>query len=168
MNLRIANRASRFSWIPLSLVVILVITACSSGGMTSSSSPSTTQPKATGTQPPAIAHLAAGPITYVAMGASDAVGVGSNQPGSQGYVPLIAAHLPKGSHLLNLGISGIHVHEALTQELPLALSTSPDLVTIWLVANDFVGGVSYNDYIHDLNTLLGQLRTNTRATLVMP
>jgi len=40
-------------------------------------------------------------------------------------------------------------------------------VTIWLVANDFVGGVSYNDYIHDLNILLGQLRTNTRATLVM-
>ena len=30
-----------------------------------------------------------------------------------------------------------------------------------------MGGVSYNDYIHDLNTLLGQLRTNTRATLVM-
>src|SRR6059058_41042 len=95
MNLRIANRASRFSWILLLLVVILVITACSSGGTTSSSSPSTTQPKATGTQPPAIAHLADGPITYVAMGASDAVGVGSNQPGAQLKLPQVDRAAPQ-------------------------------------------------------------------------
>ena len=167
MNARILDRASRFSWIPLLLVVILVITACSSGGTTSGSSPSTTQPKATGTQPPAIAHLADGPITYVAMGASDAVGVGSNQPGAQGYVPLVAVHLPKGSHMVNLGISGIRLHEALSEELPIALSTSPKLVTVWLVANDFVGGVSYEAYIQDLNTLLAQLHANTHASLVM-
>ncbi len=41
----------------------------------------------------------------------------------------------------------------------------PGLVTIWLVANDFVGGVSYSAYIHDLNSLLAQLRTNTHAQL---
>src|SRR6266567_3658704 len=167
MNLRIANRASRFSWILLLLVVILVITACSSGGTTSSSSPSTTQPKATGTQPPAIAHLADRPLTYVAMGASDAVGVGSDQPGSQGYVPLVAAHLPKGSRLINLGVSGIQLHAALTEELPLALSIAPKLVTIWLVANDFVGGISYSTYIGDLNTLLQQLYAKTHARVAM-
>ena len=106
-------------------------------------------------------------ITYVALGASDAVGVGSNAPGSQGYVPLVAAHLPKGSRLINLGVSGIRLHEALTEELPLAISTSPDLVTIWLVANDFVGDVSYNAYMRDLNTLLQQLHTRTHARIVM-
>ncbi len=111
--------------------------------------------------------LPTGPVTYVALGASDAVGIGSNFPGSQGYVPLVAAHLPKGSHLINLGISGIHLHEALTEELPLALTTSPNLVTIWLVANDFVAGVSYGDYVHDLNTLLQQLHTGTHARIVM-
>jgi acyl-CoA thioesterase I len=167
MNAHISNRASRFSWIPLLLVVILLSTACSSDGTTSSNSPSTTQPKATGTQLPAIVHLATGPITYIAMGASDAVGVGSNQPGAQGYVPLVATHLPKGSHMVNLGISGIRLHEALSQELPIALSTSPELITVWLVANDFVGGVSYEAYIHDLNTLLAQLHTSTHASLVM-
>jgi hypothetical protein len=41
----------------------------------------------------------------------------------------------------------------------------PGLVTIWLVANDFVGGVSYSAYIHDLNSLLAQLRANTHAQL---
>ena len=112
-------------------------------------------------------HIPAGPITYVALGASDAVGVGSNQPGSQGYVPLVAAYLPKGSHLVNLGISGERLHNALAEELPIALSTSPGLVTVWLVANDFVGGVSYDAYIHDLNILLGDLNANTHASLVM-
>jgi acyl-CoA thioesterase-1 len=107
------------------------------------------------------------PITYVALGASDAVGVGSDTPGSQGYVPLISSRLPKGSHALNLGISGIHLHEALNEELPLALNTSPQLITIWLVANDFVGGVGYQSYISDLSNLLAQLHARTNARIIM-
>ena len=107
------------------------------------------------------------PLVYVALGASDAVGVGSDTPVSQGYVPLLAAHLPKGSHTLDLGVNGIHLREALTAELPLALSTSPDLITIWLVTNDFIGGVVYNDYMQDLATLLSHLRSGTRARIFM-
>ncbi|GCF09064.1 hypothetical protein KDI_26280 [Dictyobacter arantiisoli] len=95
------------------------------------------------------------------------MGVGSNQPGSQGYVPLITDHLSHDSHTLNLGISGIKIHAALQQELPLALSTNPQLITIWLVTNDFIGGVPYASYMQDLNTLLNQLRTSTQARIVM-
>ncbi|HLH61373.1 MAG TPA: GDSL-type esterase/lipase family protein [Ktedonobacteraceae bacterium] len=155
----------------LSIVVLLlclVLSACAAGGSpkaVSTTHSSSTAPAATAqpTQRQAFQQ----PITYVALGASDAVGVGSNVPGSQGYVPLIAAHLPKGSHLINLGVSGIRLHDALVEELPLAISTSPDLVTIWLVANDFVGGVTYDAYIQDLNTLLQQLHTRTHARLIM-
>jgi lysophospholipase L1-like esterase len=107
------------------------------------------------------------PIVYVAMGASDAVGVGSNQPGSQGYVPLLAGRLPKGSHVVNLGISGIRLHEAMQKELPVALSVGPKLITIWLVANDFVGGVPYDSYMQDLDSLLKQLHNGTSAKIVM-
>src|ERR1700719_4718001 len=57
--------------------------------------------------------IADGPVTYVALGASDAVGVGSSKPGMQGYVPLISQRLPKGSRLVNLGISGVRLHQAL-------------------------------------------------------
>src|SRR5712691_5505079 len=162
MNTR--TPAYRFSWLLL-LIVALLSSACATTGSTSDTHLSA--PHATATRPPAVIHIPAGPITYVALGASDAVGVGSSQPGSQGYVPLVATHLPKGSHLLNLGISGIRLHDALTQELPIALSTSPELVTVWLVANDFVSNVPYDAYMLDLNTLLRQLHTNTRASLVM-
>ncbi|GAC1364047.1 MAG: hypothetical protein PVS3B1_07180 [Ktedonobacteraceae bacterium] len=112
-------------------------------------------------------QLANGPIVYVALGASDAVGVGSTQPGSQGYVPLLAEHLPKGSRVINLGVSGIRLHEAMQKELPVALTVGPKLITIWLVANDFIGGVPYDTYMQDLDTLLKQLHSGTQAKLVM-
>ena len=150
------------------LLLTLMLSACASGGNTGvmRNTPAA-PPHHAATAQPAQSNNLRKPVTYVALGASDAVGVGSNQPGSQGYVPLVAAHLPKGSHLINLGVSGIHLHQALTEELPLALSISPNLVSIWLVANDFVGGVSYNAYTRDLNTLLQQLHARTHALIVM-
>lgn len=106
-------------------------------------------------------------MVYVALGASDAVGVGTTDPAKQGYVSLLSTRLPRGSHSVDLGISGIHLHEALTQELPIALSVSPNLVTVWLVANDFVAGVPYQSYMLDLTTLLEQLQSRTHAHVVM-
>jgi len=152
------------------LALLLCMLACISVACSATSQTSTTtapKPKLTATQAITAQQILSTPITYVALGASDAVGVGSNEPGSQGYVPLLATHLQKGSHLLNLGVSGIRLHEALTQELPLALNTSPTLITIWLVANDFVGGVQYDGYMKDLDSLLRQLRAGTKARIVM-
>jgi acyl-CoA thioesterase-1 len=150
----------------LLVALIFIFSACTTSTPQGNNSPARTEPQSKAAQSTPIS-MPGGPVTYVALGASDAVGVGSNFPGSQGYVPLVAAHLPKGSHLINLGISGIHLHEALSEELPLALTTSPNLITIWLVANDFVGGVTYDDYMHDLNMLLQQLHTSTHSRIVM-
>ena len=158
------SRPIHFSWVFVLLIVLLA--ACSSGPSQATSSNAHPIPNVVGTQATPFFNPN-GPVTYVALGASDAVGIGSNIPGSQGYVPLVAAHLPKGSHLINLGISGIHLHEALSQELPLALSTSPNLITIWLVANDFIAGVPYDQYFHDLNFLLQELQKGTHAHIVM-
>ena len=154
--------------LPLLLLLILTLigTACASAGNATSTAP-TVKATPTPSQPISAQQVLAGPVTYVALGASDAVGVGSNQPGSQGYVPLLAQRLPQGSHLINLGVSGIHLHEALNEELPIALSTSPKLVTIWLVANDFIANVPYNNYTQDLNTLLTRLRAGTQARIIM-
>ncbi len=155
-------RPIHFSWILVAF--ILILTACSNVSPHSSTAHRAQQKS---TLQPTPVFLPNGPVTYVALGASDAVGIGSNIPGSQGYVPLVAAHLPKRSHLINLGISGIQLHQALSQELPLALSTSPNLITIWLVANDFIGGVTYDNYFHDLNFLLQELHMSTHARIVM-
>ncbi len=155
------RRVVRLCW--LLGVVGVLLTACGSSSATQGSV-ATPGPSARQTVTQSIFHT---PITYVALGASDAVGVGSNDPSEQGYVPLIASRLPRGSHELDLGVSGIQLHQALGQELPLALSTGPQLITIWLVANDFVGGVSYQNYLSDLNTLLSQLHTRTQARIVM-
>jgi len=149
----------------LSLTLLPLIAACS-GSLTAKMPVAIATPTPDG-QPVSSQQILAGPLTYVALGASDAVGIGTTQPSTQGYVPLIEQHLPKGSRLINLGISGIQLHQALTQELPLALATNPRLITIWLVANDFVGHVVYNDYMSDLNTLLQQLRAGTKARIVM-
>jgi acyl-CoA thioesterase I len=158
--------------ITIILLIIFFLASCASTTTTTRQPASSASPVAHATtpvppQPTQPTGIFTRPVTYIALGASDAVGIGSNVPASQGYVPLIAARLPKGSHLVNLGISGIHLHQALSEELPLALANSPNLVTIWLVANDFIASVPYNAYMQDLNTLLSQLRLHTHALIVM-
>lgn len=165
MNRSHKNRPSDALQCLLLICLLIAFTSACSGGANSTQVVRT--PTTQTHQPITGQQITAGPVTYVALGASDAVGVGSDQPGSQGYVPLIESHLPPGSHLVNLGISGIRLHEAIARELPLALTTSPSLITIWLVVNDFVDGVPYNSYIQDLDSLLKQLRAGTKARIVM-
>jgi lysophospholipase L1-like esterase len=103
------------------------------------------------------------PVVYVAFGASDAVGVGADNPNTQGYIPLLISRLPKGSQALNLGVSGYTVHDALTQSLSQAIPVQPTLVTVWLVGNDFRQCTPLDQYAHDLDNLLGQLQSRTHA-----
>ena len=101
-------------------------------------------------------------ITYVAIGASDTFGVGTDNPYEENWATDLADLLgPSHIHLINLGIPGITAHDALRLELPIALDAHPDLVTIWLGVNDIVANVSANSYASDLNTLLAHLRVGS-------
>ena len=122
---------------------------------------------ACGTSRGAAAEPAARPLTYVALGASDSVGVGANQPESEGWVPLLHTRLPAGSRLLNLGVSGTLLRQALDQQLPVALDGDPDLVTVWLAVNDFNARVPLDRYRAELQALLGTLRERTRAVILV-
>ena len=105
-------------------------------------------------------------VVYVALGASDAVGVGATDPNTEGYVPRIIARLPKGtSFALNLGVDGILERDALAQELPEALTARPTVMTVWLVGNDFRGCTPLAQYTADLATLLTQLHDRTSAQI---
>lgn len=95
------------------------------------------------------------PPVYVALGASDSVGVGATNPAQEGWVAQLHRRLPAGTRLVNLGVSGFKLSQALEQTLPVALDARPDLVTVWLSVNDFNARVDLGAYERDLDRLLG-------------
>ncbi len=107
------------------------------------------------------------PLTYVAIGASDAVGMGTRDPAREGWVPLLAQQLPPGTRLVNLGVPGIALHDAVDQALPRAVAAQPGLITIWLVVNDVLAGVPLDRYRADLERLIGGLRAGTKAAIML-
>jgi lysophospholipase L1-like esterase len=98
-------------------------------------------------------------LTYVAIGASDTFGIGSRDPYTENWPADLVILLKKPVHLINLGIPGITLHDALTSELPIALDAHPTLVTVWLAVNDLAANVPVESYARDLNTLLTRLQT---------
>lgn len=99
-----------------------------------------------------------GSLTYVAIGASDTFGTGTDDPYHQSWPDDLVNLLGGNVHLTNLGVPSMTVHVALTTELPVALDEHPNLVTIWLAVNDLATNVSLQSYSHDLNTLLSRLQ----------
>jgi lysophospholipase L1-like esterase len=97
-------------------------------------------------------------LTYVAIGASDTFGIGTDDPETESWPADLTAKLGNGVRLINLGIPGIDAHEALTSELPVAIDAHPDLVTVWLAVNDIADNVPLNSYAHDLDLLLSRLQ----------
>src|SRR5579859_4813434 len=95
------------------------------------------------------------PRTYVAIGASDAVGVGATNPEADGWVPRFAAHLGPNVRTVNLGVSGSTLAQALDEQVGPAIDSQPDVVTVWLAVNDLNARVPLTDYAADLDTLLG-------------
>jgi lysophospholipase L1-like esterase len=107
-------------------------------------------------------------LTYVAIGASDTFGYGTEDPATQSWPFDLAHKLGPDVHLVNLGIPGIDVHQALNLELPVAIDAHPDLITVWLAVNDLVDKVPLTNYRNDLDTLLTRLQTSApRARIVV-
>ncbi|MFI5274514.1 MAG: SGNH/GDSL hydrolase family protein [Ktedonobacterales bacterium] len=106
---------------------------------------------------PAVAsHPAA--LTYVAIGASDAFGIGTDDPDRQAWPTDLAADLGPTVHLINLGVPGETAALAINNELPIANDTHPAVITVWLAVNDFADDVPLADYRAQLGQLLTGLR----------
>jgi len=97
-------------------------------------------------------------LTYVAIGASDTFGLGTDDPYTQSWASDLAVELDHRFRLVNLGIPGAVMHSALGLELPVALDAHPDLVTVWLGVNDIADNVPVSSYAHDLHRLLSRLQ----------
>jgi lysophospholipase L1-like esterase len=99
-------------------------------------------------------------LSYVAMGASDGWGIGAQDPDEENWPVDLMHKLGKQTHLVNLGIPGITLHDALNVELPVALDAHPDLVTIWLAVDDLLANTPIDSYTHDLDFLLTSLQSS--------
>ncbi|MDQ3896475.1 MAG: SGNH/GDSL hydrolase family protein, partial [Actinomycetota bacterium] len=99
------------------------------------------------------------PPVYVAVGASETTGVGSDQPLRDGWPRVLHRDaLPAGSIFVNMGIPGATVAQALAEEMNQALAAKPTLVTVWLNVNDITRGVGVAEYERQLETLVKGLR----------
>ncbi len=98
-----------------------------------------------------------GPVTYVAVGASDTVGVGTQFPERDAWPARLNTRLPDGSELIRLGVSGSLTKQAISEQLSKAEEAEADIATVWLAVNDFNGLVPVDEYEKDLTTLLTRL-----------
>ncbi|HKC89710.1 MAG TPA: hypothetical protein VKE23_00105 [Candidatus Limnocylindria bacterium] len=107
----------------LTMICATLATACAGPAARSSATPErTTTPTSPATTAPATARQSVG-IRYVAIGASDTVGVGASDPAKGSWPSLVAARLPAGSPpYTNLGVSGSLALQAVTQQLPGAIA----------------------------------------------
>jgi lysophospholipase L1-like esterase len=108
--------------------------------------------------PPA-APAAGPPLVYVAVGASETMGFGSDEPLRDGWPRvLFRSALPVSSVFVNMAIPGATVAQAVRDELPQTLTVRPTLVTVWLNVNDVLARVPPADFERDLGGLVHSLR----------
>jgi lysophospholipase L1-like esterase len=99
------------------------------------------------------------PPIYVAIGASETTGWGSDQPLRDGWPRVLhRTALPVGSIFVNMGIPGATVAQAMAEEVEATVAARPDLVTVWLNVNDIVRGVSTEEYERQLESLVKAVR----------
>jgi len=128
------------------LVLVALVAACSS-------------PTRRGLPPAAPATGT--PVVYVAVGASETVGFGADEPLRDSWPRVLyRTALPTSAVFVNMGIPGATVAQALRDELPQALTVRPALATVWLNVNDIVAGIPAADFERDLDSLVRGLRAN--------
>lgn len=107
------------------------------------------------------------PIRYVAVGASDTVGVGADNPDTQAWPVIVNSHLPADTQFQRAARGGITLGEALSTEVGQAIAAKPTLITVWLAANDFTRQVPLPTYSQQLDALLTRLTGATEAQIVV-
>jgi lysophospholipase L1-like esterase len=100
---------------------------------------------------------ASAPLTYAAIGASDVIGVGADDPLQDAWVALLSRKLPAGTRFLRLGMPGAFARQALARQVPTAVAARPQLATVWLGVNDFNARVALDTYARHLRRILARL-----------
>lgn len=127
----------------LALAGPLLLAACAPGGASG--------PRATPTpEPPA--------IVYAAIGASETIGVGTDDPTRESFPQRLFQRLGPAATFYDFGLPSETTAAALKDELPGALQVHPTLATVWLNVDDLIGSVPVSDYEAQLDRLVATLR----------
>jgi acyl-CoA thioesterase I len=110
-------------------------------------------PPAAGPTPPS-----SPPVVYAAIGASETIGVGTEDPTRESFPQRLLQRLGPAAVLYDFGLPSETTAAALEDELPPALGVRPTLATVWLNVDDLIGGVPATDYEPRLDELVGGLR----------
>lgn len=144
-------RRSRPPLLATGLLLVFLITACSSPATGSSAAP----PAQRG-------------AVYAAIGASETYGIGAGDRYRDAW-PQVFYHdvLPPSAVLYNFGIPGATTVQALRDEVPAALAVHPTVVTVWLNVNDLIQGVAPPVYGDQLRQLVQALRRSGQARVLV-
>ena len=107
-------------------------------------------------------------LRFVVLGDSTAAGVGAGSP-ENAYASLLAERLAAtGRHvrLTALGMSGARIDDLLETQVPAVAGLEPDLVFVWIGANDVTHLTPLDDVRRDMGRLIDGL-SDTGATLVV-
>jgi acyl-CoA thioesterase-1 len=109
------------------------------------------------------------PIHYVALGDSTVEGVGASGP-DLNYVRRLHARLRArypNARVTNLGVGGATSADVMARQLDRAIRRRPDLVTLSIGPNDITRGIPVARYEQNLDVVLGRLRRETAALIVV-
>lgn len=108
-------------------------------------------------------------IVYVALGDSTVEGVGATSP-DRNYVSRLYQRLRAvypNARVSNLGRGGATSADVLARQLDRAVAQRPDLVTLSIGPNDITTRVTVRAYEEKLDAILGRLRNETTAVIVV-
>jgi len=105
-------------------------------------------------------------FSLAVIGASDAFGVGTDDPDHLNWPTRLAHELPQPTRLLNLGVPGATLAQGQSEELPVALDAHPSAIVIWMAVNDYIRNVSLTAYTATLRATLATIRRDDPQTRV--
>ena len=144
-------------WLISTMIGLVFLAACTDSGTGGSSNRGTSESDPTPTP--------AG--VYAAVGASETAGWGAGNFRTESWPRVLLDMALPDFKLVNLGLPGATVERAIERELPKLERAEPDIVTVWLNANDILQGVSPAQYKQDFHRLLRRIkRTDPQQILV--
>ncbi len=148
-------------------VLLLVLSACGAGPDEPAPAPPSTRLAAPASSAAPSTAATAAPKVYVAVGASETVGVGADDPSTQAWPRVLQRRALPATRLVDVGVSGATVGDALATQLPRALAADPDVVTVWLAVNDTLSLAPVGAYEAELGRLVHALRRGGRTTVLV-